>query len=318
MAKPTHPKWIPDGNSAYQTDPGEAKRALGFIYQEKPPFQYFNWGLYNFSEWIKGLQGGYFDIIVGSSTQVTDNEATHEIADLDNALVVAGSKVLFLAGTHTLAANLALSNADVMFFSESPLAIIAVSTYEIQLSGARAIARLRVTGAGANDIKMSGAGSHFEGIDVDIASVQATAGATARTSGLLGGIKFSDATYADNKVMTIKAPEVFTGQKNFSPSIALTWGANVAWNLDTRQVAKLTLTDTTAELDNPTNMKDGGTYVLRVIQDGTGGRALTFGSAYRWPNGIVPVVAQGIDEESIFSFISDGANMDGVMQGPFS
>lgn len=187
--KPTHPKWIPDGNSAYLTNPGEAKRALGFIYTEKPAFQHYNWSLFNFSEWIKGLQGGFFDIIVGSSTQVTDFEATHEIDDLDNALVVAGSKVLFLDGTHTLTADLALSNADIILLSESPAAIITVSTFQILMTGARQMLNLRITGAGANDVQLSGAGSHFEGIDLDIANVQVSGGATAKTSGIGGGVK---------------------------------------------------------------------------------------------------------------------------------
>lgn len=33
-------------------------------------------------------------------------------------------------------------------------------------------------------------------------------------------------------------------------------------------------------LDNPTNMTDGATYILRVIQDGAGSRTLAYGANY--------------------------------------
>jgi len=316
--KPNLPLWIPNGEAARITDPGLAKRDLGFVYQEKPPFQYFNWALYNLSQWQLGLQGSYFDIIVGSSAQVTANEATNVIADLDDTLVLAGSRVMILDGTHTLLANLALANADIMIVGESPLAIIAVSTFQMLMTGARQQINLRVTGAGANDVQVSAAGTHFEGIDIDIASVQVTNGATARTSGILGGVKISTGAISDNIMMARKTSEDFTGQKNFSPSAALTWGANVAWNLNTQQVANLTLTGVTAQLDNPTNIKDGGTYAIRISQDATGGRALTFGTNYKWVNGSAPTIPQGINEYMWISFFGNGTVMDGVGQGPFS
>ena len=316
--KPQLPKWVPGDEAARITDPGIGKRALGWVYQEKPPFQFMNW-IHNIQgHWLVGLQGGFFDIVVGSSTEKANNEATHTIDEIIDANVPAGSRVLILDGTHTLTANMALSNVDLLIISESPLAIVAVSTFQILLTGARQIARLRVTGAGAADVQLSGAGSHFEGVDLDIAAVQVTAGSTARTSGVLSGVKISSASLGDNILMTRKTPEEFIGQKNFSPPVILTWGANVSWDLDTQQVAKLTLTGATAQLDNPTNMKDGGTYLIRIIQDATGGRALTFGTAFKWVNGIVPNIPQGANEVMVISFTAGPTNMYGVGQGPFS
>lgn len=316
--KPQLVKWVPGDEAARITDPGIAKRALGFIYKEKPPFQFFNWIMNIISHWQVGQQGAFFDIVVGSTTEKSNDEATHTIDEIIDANVPAGSRVLILDGTHTLTADLALSNVDVVIMSESPLAIVAVATFQILLTGARQQARLRVTGNGANDIQLSGAGAYFDGIDVNITLVDVSAGAAAQTSGVNGGIKISSSTIADSIMMTRAIPEQFLGQKNFGPSVALTWGANVAWNLNTQQVAKLTLTGATAQLDNPTNMKDGGTYAIRIIQDGTGGRLLTFGTAYRWANGIAPVIAAGINEETWITFMSEGTNMDGVTQGPFS
>ncbi len=186
--KPTYPKWIPGAEPARITDPGEPKRAMGFIYKEKPPFQYFNWSLFNFSQWMLGLQGAYFDIVVGSSAQVTANEATNVIADLIDANVPVGSRVLILDGTHVLAANMALTNTDLMIVGESPLAIVDVATFQMLLTGARQMVALRVINAGVEDIQLSGAGSHFEGTDVDITSVLISGGASARTNGLRGGV----------------------------------------------------------------------------------------------------------------------------------
>lgn len=187
--KPDLIKWVTDDSASKISDPGSTKKLAGWLYREKPAFQFFNWLFNRIHKWFLGLQGNYFDIVVGSSSQVTALEATHEVDDLDDALVLAGSKVLFLDGTHTLTADLDLSNADVVLYAESPLAIIDVDTFQILLSGARTLAKLRTTGTGANDIQLSGASSHLEGLDIDITHVQVTNGASARTTGTTGGIK---------------------------------------------------------------------------------------------------------------------------------
>jgi len=314
--KPPLPKWIPDGNAAFITDPGEPKRATGFIYTEKPPFQYFNWGLYNMSEWIKGLQGSFFDVIVGSTTQVSNNEATHDITQINDGTVPTTSKILILEGLHTLTANLVLTNADIMMVIEGPATVIDMATFNIQVSGDRSLLRLRVVNASVNSIQISGSGSIFEGLQMDINFLQITNGSMGKTSGLLAGIKYSDGTLSDNRVMVAKSPQTFEGQKNF-PTQSLTYGANIAWDLDVGQVAQITLTGATAVLDNPSNMVNGGSYALRIVQDATGGRALTFGTAYKWVNGIAPAIPTGANQYMWISFLSNGVNMDGVGQGPF-
>ena len=109
---------------------------------------------------------------------------------------------------------------------------------------------------------------------------------------------------------------VYTKQQNFG-TVTLTDAASIAWNLDDEQVAKVTLTDNRT-LANPTNMVDGGTYVLRVIQDGTGSQTLAYGSAYKWMNNVAPTLtttAAGID---LITFVSDGTNMFGTAQLDFS
>lgn len=93
--------------------------------------------------------------------------------------------------------------------------------------------------------------------------------------------------------------------------------ANVSWDLESNQVTKLTL-DGNLVIDNPTNMKDGATYILWLIQDGAGSRTVTWGSAYKWPGGTAPTLSTGTTDIDVISFACDGTIMAGVHQGNFS
>lgn len=108
----------------------------------------------------------------------------------------------------------------------------------------------------------------------------------------------------------------WTGQQSFGAQ-SLTDGANIAWNLNTQQSANVTLGGNRT-LDNPTNMVNGGTYILVVRQDGTGSRTLAFGSAYLFPGGTAPTLSTDANSVDILSFVSDGTNMFGVAQLDFS
>lgn len=102
----------------------------------------------------------------------------------------------------------------------------------------------------------------------------------------------------------------YTRAQNFNAT-SLTDGVSIAWNVENNQVASVTLAGNRT-LANPTNMKDGGTYILRVTQDGTGSRTLAYGSAYKWSGGTAPVLSTGAGKIDILTFISDGTNMYGV------
>lgn len=108
----------------------------------------------------------------------------------------------------------------------------------------------------------------------------------------------------------------YTGQQNFTAT-TLTDGANISWNLNTNQVTSVTLGGNRT-LDNPTNMKDGGTYILTVKQDATGSRTLAYGTAYKWPGGTAPTLSTAANAVDILTFVSDGTNMYGVSQLDFS
>ncbi len=85
--------------------------------------------------------------------------------------------------------------------------------------------------------------------------------------------------------------------------------ANVSWDLDDNEVCSLTL-DQNLVIDDPTNMVDGGIYTLHLLQDGTGTRIPTWGSAFKWPGGTIPTLTTtATTGHDVFRFSSDGTSM---------
>ena len=103
------------------------------------------------------------------------------------------------------------------------------------------------------------------------------------TSGTTVPLLDGNNTYSGSS--TFSGSVSVTGQATFSkqingPEAALTDGASIAWDLSTQQAAHVTLGGNRM-LANPSNMAAGGSYALKVIQDGTGSRTLSYGSAYK-------------------------------------
>jgi hypothetical protein len=88
----------------------------------------------------------------------------------------------------------------------------------------------------------------------------------------------------------------------------LTDGATISWNLETQQVAKVTLGGNRT-LAAPTNQNAGGFYGLMIIQDGTGSRTLSFNTVYKFTNGIAPTLSTAAAAKDILVFRSDGTNL---------
>ncbi|MCI5049403.1 MAG: DUF2793 domain-containing protein [Rickettsiales bacterium] len=97
----------------------------------------------------------------------------------------------------------------------------------------------------------------------------------------------------------------------------LTDGATIAWDASTHQVAQVTLAGNRT-LSNPNNAIAGGTYLVIVRQDATGGRTLTFGTNYRFAGGTAPTLSSGSNAVDVLSFVYDGTYMLGVAQLDFS
>lgn len=141
-------------------------------------------------------------------------------------------------------------------------------------------------------------------VDADVALIEDSAATNAKKKLTMANL----ATYVIGKVKaTVNA---FTKQQYFG-EVALTWATSVAWNLDNAQTAYLDM-EGDATLANPSNMHAGATYILRVEQDSTGSRVLSFGTAYHFPGGEEPVLTTAGGSVDLLTFYCDGSNMLGV------
>ena len=154
---------------------------------------------------------------------------------------------------------------------------------------------------------------------VNVASLSGTTWIPYRSGTVLGTAATLTAGTADANLPTnanLKGTvRSYSKQQNFNGT-TLSDGVNISWNLDDNQVATVILAGNRT-LDNPTNMKSGGVYILRAQQDATGSRTLAYGGAYRWPGGNAPVLSTGANDIDYLTFISNGSFMFGVAQQDF-
>lgn len=106
------------------------------------------------------------------------------------------------------------------------------------------------------------------------------------------------------------AANEYTKAQNFDEQAITSSGNSVAWDLESNQCAVHTLTENTT-IAAPTNMKAGGTYVLRVVQ-AAGVYTLAWNAAFKWGTQDVPAAPAASGDVCIFSFYSDGTNMYGA------
>lgn len=99
----------------------------------------------------------------------------------------------------------------------------------------------------------------------------------------------------------------WSGQQYFD-STTLTFSSNISWDLNLNQVTELTLTGD-ATLNNPTNIQNGSTYILHVVQDGTGTHSLSFGSNYKFVGDAAPTISPTANYRDIFTFSAMGGNL---------
>ena len=110
------------------------------------------------------------------------------------------------------------------------------------------------------------------------------AGADPTYQSLPGGTAFAtSAQYRNNTAGGIAlSPEVAWGA---AAEVALTYGATITPDMSTFLNAAFTATGNFT-LANPTNAKVGQSGYIRIQQDGTGSRTITFGTAYDFPTGM--------------------------------
>ena len=113
---------------------------------------------------------------------------------------------------------------------------------------------------------------------------------------------------ADANTALLDAGQTWTAQQ-VPMNGTLTDGATINWDADTNgQVVSVTLAGNRT-LAAPTNVIENAFYLLRVTQDGTGSRTLTWNAAYKFPGGTDPVLSTTANAVDIFSFIGGAGNV---------
>lgn len=151
----------------------------------------------------------------------------------------------------------------------------------------------------------------FDSSDYATAAQWALADSSLQSSDIWTSVQAYDADTAK-----LDVAQEYTKQQNFNAT-TLTDAASIAWNLDDNQVTSVTLA-WNRTLAAPTNMVDGWTYILRVIQDGTGTRTLAYNPVFKFPWGTAPTLSTASGSIDILTFISDWTNMYWVAQLDFS
>lgn len=110
----------------------------------------------------------------------------------------------------------------------------------------------------------------------------------------------------------------WTKTQNFNGTLLTSTSNSVAWDAESNQVAAINTLGENTTLANPTNMKDGATYILTVIQDATGSRTMAYGTAYEFPGGTAPVLSTAANAVDILTFVCDGTKMRGNVLKAFA
>jgi len=100
------------------------------------------------------------------------------------------------------------------------------------------------------------------------------------------------------------------GVGNVAPSsrVVLTDAANISTNLFSGKQFQVTLA-ANRTLDNPTNARVGDKWSLKVVQDGTGSRTLTYGALYKFVGGTAPTLTTTAGRTDILNFEYDGTDI---------
>lgn len=94
----------------------------------------------------------------------------------------------------------------------------------------------------------------------------------------------------------------------YSPNIALTDAATIAWDTTTGQVATFTFVSTNRTMGAPSSLVSGAFYALAVIQN-AGSNTLTWNSIFKWASGTAPTLSTAASAKDYFVFRTDGTNL---------
>jgi hypothetical protein len=137
-------------------------------------------------------------------------------------------------------------------------------------------------------------------------------GGTGLTSLTAGYIPYGNGTsaFGNESNLTYDATNNRLGVvgTGYSPNIALTDAATVAWDTTTGQVATFTFVSSNRTMGAPSSLVSGAFYALAVIQN-AGSNTLTWNAVFKWANGTAPTLSTAASARDYFVFRSDGTNL---------
>lgn len=125
----------------------------------------------------------------------------------------------------------------------------------------------------------------------------------------------TDVQAYDADTAKIDVAQNWTAQQRFGPQAISSSSNATAWDVSTRQVATLTMTENTTV--TASNIVAGTFYTLKVIQ-GASAYTLAWDGAFKWAGGIAPTLSTGNGDVDVLTFYSDGTNLYGSFLQDFS
>ncbi len=263
---------------------------------------------------------GTFGVPVGSST----NEATYGRILFDGSVigisaeitraVTAGTVTVNLKKNAATIASVVLSTTDTLFkqstFSAGAFTVAATDQISVEVVAAGYTnADTLDAGLTVNVVFLA------QGVVFNLATV-ADASSTAKGVTALSidpAVATSPIAYGTNDPIVARTDtlQVFTRAQGAATTV-LAEAPTVAVNAGLSNTFQLTLTANRI-MGNPTNLQAGFTYRFVIIQDGTGGWNLTYGSAWKFPSGTLPdfsVAGPGDPAAvSVITAVSDGTSL---------
>jgi hypothetical protein len=284
-------------------------------------------------------------VVVGDTTDIDSSLAATAaltgVASTTSLAIAAASKAFEIASGQSFVAGdwvLATSDADPTNYMHGPVTTFSGTTLTVNVdniggSGTFADWTIRKSGTqGATGAAGAGSGDLIAANN--LSDVASAATALSNLGGATSGHNHSgvyepaDATILkdadlggsvqpyDADTAKLDVAQEYTQAQNFNAT-TLSDGATISWDAAANQVAGVTLGGNRT-MAAPTNLVDGATYILHVIQDGTGSRTLTWNAVFQWPGGTAPTLTTTASARDIVSFISDGTNIYGAAQLAFA
>jgi hypothetical protein len=95
----------------------------------------------------------------------------------------------------------------------------------------------------------------------------------------------------------------------------VTDAATITWNLSSTPTGQITLAgNRVLTVSSPSS---GGVYIIRIIQDATGSRTITWPGTFKWEGGVPGVLSTTANAVDILTLLYDGTNYSAIISKNF-